>query len=186
MKTLDWVFDNSLSSDNCLLIDWLVEFLNISHNKVLLFGLLLWFRSWSFHEQKQHAAIACISSTQSLRASHKWGQKGWLFMGVVAQWQSTGSLRHIPWVWFLAALPFSLPHCCFKDPLTVAVPIVFQIDIIAIGLWTIRQSRPLDSSLLRFHWRFFDIPQSSLQLQHLLSSSWISLHPLQTPPKTMK
>ena len=60
---------------------------------------------YSYHT---HQITACITaSAQSLRASHTGKEEVWLLVGVIAQWQSAGSVSQRP---FLCAL------CWFKCP----------------------------------------------------------------------
>ena len=69
--------------------------------------------SYNTHQQPPlflaHSSLLWNASTHSLRTSHKGKQEGWSLVGVVAQWQSTGSLSQRHWVWLLAKLPFLRP-----------------------------------------------------------------------------
>ena len=135
---------------------------------------LLWSAHDFSHQLHTQQITACISSIQSLRASYKDKKEGWLSVGVIAQWQSTGSLSQRLWVWFLAP-PFLWALFHFEGLWTMTAQIVslLWLDTITISLWTIEEFCPLDSSLL-WSAHLFVTYSSHIFLEHLpsVSSIW--------------
>ena len=73
-----------------------------------------------------HTATTYTSTPhhQSLQASYKGKKGGCLSVGVIAQWQSAGSLGQRPWVHLPAAPLFIRALCRFKGLWTVMAQIV--------------------------------------------------------------
>ena len=103
-------------------------------------GAATFLTSSNAHSNNSH--LSTIAQAKLIRA---W-KEGGCRQGVVAQWQSTGGSSQRPWVRFLAAPLFLSSPCRFKGLRTVAAPIVSSIDTIIIGLRTMEESCPSDSS----------------------------------------
>ena len=69
------------------------------------------------------ASSSYLSTIASSKAN-KGMKGGWLPLGIIAQWQSTGSLSQRPWVRFPAVPLFLSGPCRFKGLLTVMAQIV--------------------------------------------------------------